>query len=127
MILKTKKSCTEILDSGLQLKVWGIQTSRRLLSEIIGDKDGDNYWKQWITINDYCLYVIISNKNGRLTNAEEEYCKELSSLLKKEVKEMRNTYNNSALNDPACKKILALERAILTLQTRFERTGALNE
>ena len=79
MILKAKKSCTEILDSGLQLKVWGVQTSRRLLIEIVGDKD--NYWKQWMTINDYCLYIIISNKNGGLTNAEKKYCNKLSLLL----------------------------------------------
>lgn len=125
MLSKTEKSCTEVLDSGLQLKVWGVQTSRRLLSEIIGDKD--NYWKQWTTVNDYCLYVIISNKNGGLANAEKEYCEKLSSLLKKEVKEMRNIHNHSAPNDPDCKEILALERAILTLQTRFEKTGALNE
>ena len=125
MILKAKKSCIEILDSGLQLKVWGVQTSRRLLVEIVGDKD--NYWKQWMTINDYCLYVVISNKNGGLANAEKEYCNELSLLLKKEVKEMRSIYDDSASDDPYCKKILSLERAILTLQTRFERTGALNE
>ena len=125
MITRKRKSCTEVLDSGLQLKVWGIQTSRRPLAEIVGDKD--NYWKQWMTINDYCLYVVISNENGGLTNAEKEYRNELSFLLKKEVKEMRSIHNNSASNDPDCKKILSLERAILTLQTRFERTGALNE
>ena len=119
MILKAKKSCTEILDSGLQLKVWGVQTSRRLLSEIVGDKD--NYWKQWTTINDYCLYVVILNKNGGLANVEKKYCNELSFLLKKEVKKMRSIYDDLASNDPDCRKILALERAVLILKEERKR------
>ena len=118
---KKAKSCTEVLDSGLQLKVWGIQTSRRLLSEIVGDKD-NYYWGKWTTINDYCLYVIISNENGGLTDAEKKYCNELSLLLEKEVKKMRSSiHSNSVSNDLDCKKILALERAILTLQTRLKK------
>ena len=126
MISREAKSCTEVLDSGLQLKVWGIQTSRKLLSDIVGDKD--NHWKRWRTINDYCLYVIISNENGGLTDAEKKYCNELSLLLEKEVKKRRSIYDDSASNSPDCRKILALERAILTIQeARLKKQAALNE
>ena len=128
MMLPDKKAkiCAEMLDSGLQLKVWGIQTSRKLLSEIVGDRD--NHWKQWVTINDYCLHVIISNENGGLTDAEKKYCHELSLLLGKEVKKMRSIYDNSAPNGPDCRKILALERAILIIQEeRLKKQAALNE
>ena len=123
---KKAKTCTEVLDSGLQLKVWGVQTSRKLLVEIVGDKD--SYWKQWATINDYCLYIITSNENGGLTDAEKKYCNELSFLLGKEVKKMRSIYDDSASNGPDCRKILALERAILIIQeARLKKTGALKQ
>ena len=119
MILRVKKSCIEILDSGLQLKVWGVQTSRRLLSEIVGDKD--NYWKQWVTINDYCLYVIVSNQNGGLVGVEKGYRDNLYYLLEKEVKRRRDIHSDSTPNGPDCRKILALERAVLILKEERRR------
>ena len=109
-----KKSCMEVLDSGLQLKLCGIQTSRKPLSEIVGDKDP--YWKSWPKINDYCLYIITSNENRELTDVEKKYCDKLTLLLRKEVKKMRSIYDDSASNDPVCGKILGLERAIQTIQ-----------
>ena len=109
-----KKSCMDVLNSGLQLMVWGIQTSRKPLSEIIGDKDP--YWKRWVTINDYCLYIITLNENSELTDVEKEYCDKLILLLKEDVRKMRSIYDDSASNDPDCGKILGLERAILTIQ-----------
>lgn len=109
------KSCEELLNSGLFLKVWGVLTSRESLSEIFGE---NHYWKKWGSINDYCFYIVSLRQYGKSARIDEEHCQELRKILEEKMKALKLTTKISDIipQSPECRRILSLERAIITLK-----------